>query len=88
MGSGSELTFLEFIEAIRRAALHYLGEAKIPGREGEEVDLTLAQHNISILSLLQDKTEGNLSADEESHIKQALSDLHLKYVALEEKKQP
>ena len=52
-------------QSIAFSALHYLGLMTEPesGRAGER-DLPLARHNIEILELLEEKTRGNLSAEE------------------------
>ena len=40
----------------------------------------MARQTIDLLALLQDKTRGNLSGDEERVLEQALYDLRIRYV--------
>jgi hypothetical protein len=62
------------------AALYYLGEAPLEGKAPPQRNLPLARQNIDILLLLQEKTKGNLSPDEEKLLGQLLSDLQIKFV--------
>jgi hypothetical protein len=43
-------------------------------------DLPLAQQSIDLLALLQEKTRGNLSAEEERFLTQMLFDLRMRFV--------
>jgi hypothetical protein len=57
----------------------HLGDA--PDPEGKRsVNLPLARQTIDLLSLLQEKTKGNLNGPEERILGQALYDLRLRYV--------
>lgn len=50
-------------------------------------DLTLARHTIDMLSMLQEKTRGNLSLDEQRTIDNSLTELRFRYIqAVEESK--
>jgi Domain of unknown function (DUF1844) len=44
------------------------------------VDLPLAKQTIDLIALLEEKTRGNLTKDEESLLKHILYDLRLRYV--------
>jgi len=50
------------------------------GPENLGKNLTLARQNIDILDMLQKKTKGNLSSDEEKLLLEVLRDLRLKFV--------
>ena len=52
------------------------------GQAGAEVakNCELAQHNIEIISMLREKTSGNLTPEEEALTDQVLADLQMKYV--------
>jgi len=63
------------------AALYYLGHAPVDGDEVKEINLPLARQNIDIISLLKEKTKGNLSAEETKLIGEILMDLQNKYVS-------
>ncbi len=62
------------------AALHYLGETKASVEAKDIVNLPLARQNIELISLLSEKTKGNLSPDEESLIQQVLLDLRMRFI--------
>jgi hypothetical protein len=60
------------------AALTYLGQIKSAGDKA--ASLPLARQNIEILSLLSEKTKGNLTKDEESMLQQVLLDLRMRFI--------
>jgi len=55
--------------------LHY-GEAK----DRPKPDFRIARHSIDLLSMLADKTKGNLSMDEQRLIENSLTELRFRYV--------
>lgn len=75
-----EVTFSAFIMSLGSAALVGLGEAPDPANGKIEKDLLLARHNIDILEMLRQKTEGNLDQRENALIESMLCELRLKYV--------
>lgn len=73
------LDFSTFVLGIIGSAYVHLGDAPPP--DGADVkDLDLARTDIDLLGLLQDKTKGNLTGDEERLLSQALTDLRMRYV--------
>ena len=54
----------------------------MPNSESKKTpaEMQNAQHNIEILAMLQEKTKGNLTAQETQLISSVLYDLRLKYV--------
>lgn len=73
------LDFSTFVLGVIGTALVHLGDA--PGPEGRsERNLLLARQDIDLLGLLQDKTRGNLTGDEERLLEQALCDLRMRFV--------
>lgn len=73
------LDFSTFILSLIGTAYVHLGDAPDPdGQAGR--DLALARQDIDLLGLLQEKTKGNLSGEEERLLEQALYDLRLRYV--------
>lgn len=76
-----EVEFSQFVLSVCSLALRYLGEVSGSGDQGGELDLPTAQYNIAILTMLKDKTRGNLSREEEEQLNELLSDLQLKYTA-------
>ena len=73
------LDFSTFVLGLIGTAYVHLGDA--PDLEGRaDRDLTLARQDIDLLGLLQEKTKGNLTGDEERLLEQALCDLRMRYV--------
>ena len=72
-----KLDFTIFILSIVGSAHVHLGE----GPEGvKERNLELAHQDIDLLGILQEKTKGNLTGDEERLLDQALYDLRIRFV--------
>ena len=58
-----------------------------PENERPKPDLDLARHSIDLLGVLQDKTRGNLSLEEQRLLENSLTELRFRFVqALEESK--
>ncbi len=74
-----QLDFATFVLGIIGTAYAHLGDAPGQQLEGIEPDFDLARHNIDLLVLLQHKTKGNLSGEEERLLEQALHDLKSRY---------
>lgn len=79
-----QVTFNTLILSMSTTVLVQLGDAP-PGLFGDEppppANLSMAKHSIDMLALLEEKTQGNLSGEEERLIGQLLYDLRLRYVA-------
>ena len=73
------LDFSTFVLGLIGTAYVHLGDAPTPG-EPDERDLLMARQDIDLLGLLQEKTKGNLTGDEERLLEQALCDLRMRYV--------
>lgn len=73
------LDFSTFVLGIIGSAYVHLGDAPSPDG-GDAKDLELARQDIDLLGVLQDKTRGNLTGDEERLLTQALTDLRMRYV--------
>ena len=76
-----EVTFTAFVMSLNTSALFHLGEISDPTTGEKNLDLILVKHTIDTLQLLEDKTKGNLSDDEQDLLKNALYDLKMRYVA-------
>ena len=74
------IDFATFILSLSHSALMHLGEAPHPETERVEVNLPLAKQNIDLLGLLEEKTKGNLTGDEERLLAQVLFDLRMRFV--------
>jgi hypothetical protein len=74
------VSFATFVFSLSSSALVYLGEMPELESEVNRVDLPLAKQIIDTLGMLQEKTQGNLDADEDRLLKNLLYDLRLRYV--------
>ena len=79
------IDFVTFVLSLSAQALVHLGVA-VPGGPPPEVDHPLAKQTIDILGLLETKTHGNLTGEEERILAQVLTDLRLRYVDAVKKK--
>ena len=73
------LDFSTFVLGIIGSALVHLGDAPDPEGRGER-NLLLARHDIDLLGLIQEKTKGNLTGDEERLLDQAVYDLRMRFI--------
>jgi hypothetical protein len=72
--------FATFVLSLSHSALLHLGEAHHPETGQLEKDLSLARQTIDLIGMLEEKTRGNLTGDEERLIGQILFDLKMRYV--------
>ncbi|MGF1509994.1 MAG: DUF1844 domain-containing protein [Myxococcota bacterium] len=80
-GPTGTIGFADLVMSVSTTALAYLGhEPGEPGRVPAQVNLRLASQNIDILAMLQQKTKGNLSREEEELINTLLYELRTIYV--------
>jgi hypothetical protein len=79
-----QLDFNAFVLSLASSALIHLGVAPDPdakeGAEKPKADLVLAQQSIDLLALLQEKTRGNLTPNEEGFLRNLLYQLRMRYV--------
>jgi len=75
-----EINFSTFVFSLSTSALIYLGEMDNPVTQKKEEDFNLAKQNIDILSILEEKTKGNLDSNEEKLLESLLYDLRMKYI--------
>jgi hypothetical protein len=76
-----EVTFTAFVMSLNTSALFHLGEISDPATGKKEQDLVLVKHTIDTLQLLEEKTKGNLTDEEQDLLRNALYDLKMRYVA-------
>ena len=74
------INFLSFVYSLATSALICLGEPVGEGATGHAPDLAQAQEIIDILTMLESKTKGNLTADEEALLQEMLYTLRIKFV--------
>ncbi len=78
--TASHIDFTTFVLSLGSSAFVHLGDAPHPESQKTEVNLVLAQQTIDLLGMLQEKTRGNLTPEEERFLQTLLSDLRLRYV--------
>ena len=72
--------FATFVLSLSHSALMHLGETPHPESGKVEKDLSLARQTIDLIAMLEEKTRGNLSGDEERLVGHVLYDLRMRYV--------
>jgi len=79
------INFATFILSLSHSAYMHLGDAPNPTDGRIERNLTMARQTIDLLGLLEEKTQGNLTGEEERVLEQALYELRLRFVEVSEK---
>ena len=74
--------FEHLIMSLVSSAMYHLGLATRPGEVARPPDLPAAQETIELLGILQQKTKGNLSKEEEHLLTNGLYELRMVYVEL------
>jgi hypothetical protein len=76
-----EVTFIGFVLSLAHTAAFHFGDLPDPltGQAGR-VNLPAAHQIIEILSLLEQKTRGNLTAEERQLLEQLVYELQMRYV--------
>jgi hypothetical protein len=74
--------FATFVLSLSHSALVHLGEAPNPETGTLQKNLVLARQTIDLVAMLEEKTKGNLTGDEERLLGQILFDLRMRYVEL------
>jgi hypothetical protein len=75
-----QINFPTFVASLNASALVHLGVIEDPVSGKAEKNLPMAKQTIDILSMLQQKTAGNLTADEDGMLKSILYDLRILFV--------
>ncbi len=75
-----EVNFSSFILSLSSSTLLHLGEIADPQSGEKKKDMALAKQSIDIISLLKDKTKGNLTQEEEKLLDHLLYDLQMRFV--------
>jgi len=76
-----EPSFLAIVMMLSGSAANYLAEAADEQKKEEKKkNLELAQYVIDLISLLEEKTAGNLAEHEKKAIETVLADLRLQYI--------
>jgi uncharacterized protein DUF1844 len=77
----SQISFAAFVLSLAHTAAVHFGDIPDPvtGKSGE-TNLPAAQQMIDILSLLEQKTRGNLTAEERQLLEQILYELRMRFI--------
>jgi hypothetical protein len=84
-GQGEQMPVPDFIELVRMLAtqsLMYLGAFPDPETGRRLVSLELAHFNIDLLGILEQKTKGNLTDEEQKYITHVLYELRMQAVEI------
>jgi hypothetical protein len=83
--AASDLTFSGFVLSLATTAAVHFGDITEPGTGSKgEADLEAAARIIEVLTMLQEKTRGNLIAEEERLLDDLLYELRLRFVQARE----
>ena len=83
------VSFVAFIISLASNAAVHFGDLPDPlTNETREPDLDAAAQLIEIIAMLQEKTRGNLSAEERQLIDQVLFELRMRYVEAKKAQSP
>lgn len=76
------VTFSSFVISLGTSSLMLMGEQLDPRQEAVPVNLPQAKEIIDLLSVLEEKTKGNLTSEEQTVLRDMLYALRMKYVTL------
>lgn len=77
-----EASFLSLVNMLGVEAAMHLGLIQTPGEEPLPVDTEAARHLLDMLGVLQTKTLGNLTEEEDHLFENMLADLRMQFVAV------
>ena len=77
---GHGVNFASFLLSLATTGMVHLGEIPEPSTGQKMEDLEAAHQMIDILSILKEKTEGNLSAEESHLLENVLYELRMKFM--------
>ncbi len=75
-----DITFPSLVLSFNTTALFHMGELAHPESGQKVVDLELAKNAIDTLTILQEKTKGNLENDENELLTRVLYELKMRFV--------
>jgi len=75
-----KLSFQDFVYMMSGSAMVGLGLVPNPATSKQEIDLPSVQNTISLLEMIQEKTKGNLTQDEDMLLDNVLHELRMGYV--------
>lgn len=72
--------FATLVLSLGSSAVMYLGQGDDPADKKTPPNLPMAKHAIDLLTVLEEKTKGNLTGEEQQVLESLLFDLRLRYV--------
>jgi len=75
-----EVSLSSLVFSLSSSALLHLGEIADPLTGEKKEDFALAKHSIDTIGMLKEKTEGNLTEEEDKFLESILTDLRWRYV--------
>ncbi len=75
-----KIDFSSFILSLYSSGLVQLGKVEDPITGKKNINLDLAGHTIEMIAMLEKKTKGNLTEDENNLLEALLSEIRLAYV--------
>lgn len=79
-GPPPTLSFAHFLTSLGYQVLMHLGELPHPQTQERGIDLGAAKETIDLLILLESKTKGNRTPEEDKLLKNLLPELQMKFV--------
>ena len=76
----NEFLFMQVVLMFQGAAWQHMGKVMNPATNKVERDLAQAKNTIDIIGMLQAKTKGNLSDNEQKFLEHALYELRMNYI--------
>ncbi len=80
MSEEQSVSFVGFIMSLATTAAVHFGDLDDPVSGDRQTNLDAARQMIEIIAMLQEKTRGNLSADEDRLLEALLYDLRMRFV--------
>ena len=80
MSDEPRITFTAFVMSLATTAAVHFGDVADPATGQTQANLPAASQMIDILAMLQDKTHGNLDADETDLVETLLYELRMRFV--------
>ena len=79
-----EASFASLVSMLATQAFFAMGVIRTEESKDTEPDMDMAKFNIDMLAMLQEKTKGNISAQEEKMVTDTLHQLRMTYVKISE----
>ena len=76
-----QIDFSTFIMSLTSSAFYHLGDMADPETGKTETNLPAVNQTIDMLTMLREKTKGNLNVEENKLLEQLIYELQMKYVA-------